>query len=77
MEMNYGLVVYMKDDKTNEVQHFCAYENQPTKADREALMKELETDEGFGLSEEAKAGNLVIEEADEAVVVEYNKLMNS
>jgi len=44
--INYG---YMVLDENNELVHFCGYESEPTKEDKEHLRHELQTDEALGL----------------------------
>jgi len=45
-EIKFGLIVM---DESGGFVHFCGYAEQPTDADREHLVEELETDEEFGL----------------------------
>lgn len=50
MKIKGGIIaVAKKDDDQLSILHFCGYEHEPTDADVEALEKELNTDEEFGL----------------------------
>jgi len=49
MKINYAVILGNIDGSNLEVKHMCLYEGQPTKDDYESLIKEVATDQAFGM----------------------------
>jgi hypothetical protein len=76
-KFTHGIIVVhpeMANDEGVPVVHFVGYWDEPTKADVESLMNEIETDEEFGLTELARDNKLEYYPAPEDILEYYNSL---
>lgn len=50
MKINFAVICYkMVDDQNANVKHICCYETEPSAADIDSLVSELENDPEFGM----------------------------
>lgn len=74
-KFTHGIVVVIPsqaDENGVPIVHFVGYWDKPTIVDVEGVMDEMETDENFGLIEEAKAGLLEYYPANPEIIEYYN-----
>lgn len=79
-KFSYGIMVLnpsLANDDGIPIVHFVGYWDEPTQSDIDSVKMELETDEEFGLIEDAKSGKLAYYPAPQDIIgIYYNAVLN-
>lgn len=71
MEIKHALIAVIMGDGDLEISHFCGYKDKPTKNDRDALIKRLQTIPEYNLVD---VKGWEIQEASSALIKYYLNL---